>query len=303
MKFISNIKYGFILGFSSLFLFTGCSQKNYSDDYMKFYKDTKNSKINNSKEMHRATMRPYSVFGIKYYPFVANLGDKFEGIASWYGPDFHSKKTSNGEIYNMYDMTAAHKTLPMNTVLKVDNLDNGKSVVVRVNDRGPFVDKRIIDLSNKAANEIDMVRNGTANVRITVLGYNGEIENNKAPEVEEVTATSVKNEKIDLLEPMDIKEDKITTTSVSIPAKVTPTVTKQPIVKTYVSESMGIVVKAFSISLFIICFAMPLGQQWKAFYPTIMIIYAIWLFVSGGLLKFKPLQFGGILNWLKQKSD
>jgi len=232
LKFISNIKYGFILGFSSLFLFTGCSQKNYSDDYMKFYKDTKNSKINNSKEMHRATMRPYSVFGIKYYPFVANLGDKFEGIASWYGPDFHSKKTSNGEIYNMYDMTAAHKTLPMNTVLKVDNLDNGKSVVVRVNDRGPFVDKRIIDLSNKAANEIDMVRNGTANVRITVLGYNGEIENNKAPEVEEVTATSVKNEKIDLLEPMDIKEDKITTTSVSIPAKVTPTVTKQPIVKT-----------------------------------------------------------------------
>lgn len=232
MKFISNIKYGFILGFSSLFLFTGCSQKNYSDDYMKFYKDTKNSKINNSKEMHRATMRPYSVFGIKYYPFVANLGDKFEGIASWYGPDFHSKKTSNGEIYNMYDMTAAHKTLPMNTVLKVDNLDNGKSVVVRVNDRGPFVDKRIIDLSNKAANEIDMVRNGTANVRITVLGYNGEIENNKAPEVEEVTATSVKNEKIDLLEPMDIKEDKITTTSVSIPAKVIPTVTKQPIVKT-----------------------------------------------------------------------
>lgn len=232
MKFISSVKYSLFFGFSTLFLFTGCSQKNYSDDYMKFYKDTKNSKINNSKEMHRATMRPYSVFGIKYYPFVANLGDKFEGIASWYGPDFHSKKTSNGEIYNMYDMTAAHKTLPMNTVLKVDNLDNGKSVVVRVNDRGPFVDKRIIDLSNKAANEIDMVRNGTANVRITVLGYNGEIENNKAPEVEEVTATSVKNEKIDLLEPMDIKEDKITTTSVSIPAKVTPTVTKQPIVKT-----------------------------------------------------------------------
>ena len=73
---------------------------------------------------------------------------------------------------------------------------------------------------------------------------------------------------------------------------------KQPSVKTYVSESMGIVVKAFSISLFIICFAMPLGHQWKAFYPTIMIIYAIWLFVSGGMLKFKPLQYGGILNWL-----
>ena len=96
-------------------------------------------KINNSPEMHRATMKPYSVFGVKYYPEIAKIGDKFDGIASWYGPDFHSKKTSNGEIYNMYDMTAAHKTLPMNTVVRVDNLENGKSTIVRINDRGPFV--------------------------------------------------------------------------------------------------------------------------------------------------------------------
>jgi rare lipoprotein A len=196
---------------------------------MKFYKDTKNSKINNSKEMHKYTMRPYSVFGIKYYPFIANIGDRFEGIASWYGPDFHSKKTSNGEVYNMYDMTAAHKTLPMNTVLRVENLDNGKSIIVRVNDRGPFVKGRIIDLSNKAANEIDMVRRGTANVRITVLGYNGEIENKNAPYTE-LAQNEVKPsnqvEKIDVLEPLDIKEDKITTTNVTIPTVGTPVVAK-----------------------------------------------------------------------------
>ena len=118
MRFISSyLKYSLFLCLLSVFLFTGCSQKSYDVDYDKFYKDTKNSKINNSKEMHKYTMRPYSVFGIKYYPFVANIGDQFDGIASWYGPDFHEKKTSNGEVYNMYDMTAAHKTLPMNTVV------------------------------------------------------------------------------------------------------------------------------------------------------------------------------------------
>lgn len=216
MKFISSyLKYSLFLGLLSVFLFTGCSQKSYDVDYDKFYKDTKNSKINNSKEMHKYTMRPYSVFGIKYYPFVANMGDQFEGIASWYGPDFHEKKTSNGEVYNMYDMTAAHKTLPMNTVVKVDNLDNGKSIIVRINDRGPFVRGRIIDLSNKAAHEIDMYRKGTAQVKITVLGYNGEIENKNAPYVGNTTAI-VKNEKIDVIDPLEIKEDRIVSTKVPV---------------------------------------------------------------------------------------
>ena len=216
MRFISSyLKYSLFLCLLSVFLFTGCSQKSYDVDYDKFYKDTKNSKINNSKEMHKYTMRPYSVFGIKYYPFVANMGDQFEGIASWYGPDFHEKKTSNGEVYNMYDMTAAHKTLPMNTVVKVDNLDNGKSIIVRINDRGPFVRGRIIDLSNKAAHEIDMYRKGTAQVKITVLGYNGEIENKNAPYVENTT-NSVKNEKIDVIDPLEIKEDRFVSTKVPV---------------------------------------------------------------------------------------
>lgn len=252
MKFISSVKYSLFFGFSTLFLFTGCSQKNYSDDYMKFYKDTKNSKINNSKEMHKYTMRPYSVFGIKYYPFIANIGDRFEGIASWYGPDFHSKKTSNGEVYNMYDMTAAHKTLPMNTVVKVDNLDNGKSTIVRINDRGPFVSGRIIDLSNKAAHSINMVGNGTARVKVTVLGYNGELENSKAPLVDVIEAP--KEEKIEPFEAIEIKEDNIvvtTPTNSQFGAKVVNNTTSKPVIKnkpinSSVSSKIAIQVGAFS---------------------------------------------------------
>ncbi len=125
--------------------------------------------------MHRATMRPYTVMGKKYYPTLARVGDDLNGIASWYGPNFHAKKTSNGETYNMYAMTAAHKTLPMNTMVKVENLDNGKSTIVRINDRGPFVTGRIIDLSNKAAHHIDMVKKGTAKVVVTILGFNAKI--------------------------------------------------------------------------------------------------------------------------------
>ena len=179
------LKYGLMA--SSLvivLLITGCSSKTTrvsSSDINKIYKNTSNSNIRNSKAMHRATLRPYTVFGEKYYPFIPNVSDEFRGIASWYGPNFHAKKTSNGETYNMYDLTAAHKTLPMNTVVRVDNLENGKSVVVRINDRGPFVDGRIIDLSNTAAHKIDMVRKGTARVKVTVLGYNGEIQNYNAP--------------------------------------------------------------------------------------------------------------------------
>ena len=226
MRFINrNLKSSILLSLLlSLLLFTGCSQKNGDVDYS-FYKDTKNSKINNSKEMHKYTMRPYSVFGITYYPFVAKIGDDFDGIASWYGPDFHSKKTSNGEIYDMYDMTAAHKTLPMNTVVKVENLENGKTIIVRINDRGPFVKGRIIDLSNKAAHEIDMVRRGTAKVKVSVLGYNGEIDNRNAPTIEipstQVASNNIGKEiepGIDALEPLEIKEDNIKTTSVPVSA-------------------------------------------------------------------------------------
>ena len=152
---------------------SGSSVNNTSSEKLK----TSSGKIKNSKNMHRATMRPYTVLGKKYYPTKVSINDSFSGIASWYGPNFHNKLTSNGEYYNMHDMTAAHKTLPMNTVLRVTNLENGKKIVVRINDRGPFVKTRIIDLSNEAAHRIDMVKKGTAAVRIEVIGFNGVVGN------------------------------------------------------------------------------------------------------------------------------
>jgi rare lipoprotein A len=91
------------------------------------------------------------------------------GIASWYGDPYHGRRTSNGEIYNKFEMTAAHRTLPFDSVVKVDNLQNGKDVTVRINDRGPFTKDRIIDLSYAAARSIDMVGPGTAKVRLEVL--------------------------------------------------------------------------------------------------------------------------------------
>lgn len=120
------------------------------------------------------TQRPYVINNKRYYPISTAQGYRETGTASWYGKDFHGKKTSNGERYDMYAGTAAHKTLPMDTVLLVQNLDNGKETVVRVNDRGPFVKSRIIDVSYAAARKLDMTRTGTARVRITALAENTE---------------------------------------------------------------------------------------------------------------------------------
>jgi rare lipoprotein A len=112
----------------------------------------------------------YEVFGERYYVLDTSDGYRERGIASWYGRDFHGKPTSGGEPYDMHAMTAAHKTLPITTWVEVTNLNNGKSIVVRVNDRGPFVDNRIIDLSYRAATELDIVRAGTARVQVRALG-------------------------------------------------------------------------------------------------------------------------------------
>lgn len=128
---------------------------------------------NDSESAQRATMRPYQINGKWYYPEQVSIGESYDGIASWYGPDFHSKKTSNGEIYDMNLHTAAHKTLPMNTLVRVTSKDSGKSTIVRINDRGPFVEGRIIDLSNAAARDIEMIEKGTARVNLEVVGFGG----------------------------------------------------------------------------------------------------------------------------------
>jgi rare lipoprotein A len=112
---------------------------------------------------------PYKVAGKWYQPVSHAKGFQQRGIASWYGKKFHGKKTSNGEIYNMYAMTAAHKTLPLGTYVHVRNLDNNNAVTVRINDRGPFVQGRIIDLSYSAAKKIDIATSGTAPVVIVAL--------------------------------------------------------------------------------------------------------------------------------------
>lgn len=130
-----------------------------------------------SEAIQRATMKPYQINGKWYYPQKVQIGENWDGIASWYGPNFHNKKTSNGETYNMNLHTAAHKTLPMNTILKVYSLDSKKSTIVRINDRGPFVEGRIIDLSAAAAKDIDMIEKGTARVNIEVIGFGGIVSN------------------------------------------------------------------------------------------------------------------------------
>jgi rare lipoprotein A len=108
----------------------------------------------------------YDVLGKRYYVLSSGVGYIERGVASWYGPGFHRERTSGGEAYDMYGMTAAHRTLPLPAYVRVTNLQNGRNVVVRVNDRGPFVGNRIIDLSYSAAVKLDMVRNGTAFVEV-----------------------------------------------------------------------------------------------------------------------------------------
>ena len=134
-----------------------------------------------AKQMQRATAekpsasagvykvgKPYQVKGVWYYP--AENGDYNKtGIASWYGEKFHGRRTANGEIYDMNALTAAHKTLPMPVRVRVTNLDNGRSLVLKVNDRGPFVNGRIIDVSRRAAQLLGFQKQGTAKVRVAIL--------------------------------------------------------------------------------------------------------------------------------------
>ena len=138
------------IAFFTVFILVGCTGTS-----------TYNYKINT---------KPYTVDGKTYYPLASANGFSETGRASWYGPDFHSKKTASGETYNKYAFTAAHKTLPFGTKVNVKNLDNGLSTTVVINDRGPFKSGRIIDLSYSAAQKISIVGTGTARVRINAVG-------------------------------------------------------------------------------------------------------------------------------------
>ncbi len=124
--------------------------------------------------LHRYANRPYTVLGVNYVPMTSKQPYKARGTASWYGKKFHGKKTASGEIYDMYQMTAAHPTLPLPSYARVTNLANNKSVVVRVNDRGPFLHGRIIDLSYAAAHKIDIAAAGTGEVEVEAILTSGD---------------------------------------------------------------------------------------------------------------------------------
>ncbi len=111
----------------------------------------------------------YEVFGVRYHPMKSGIGYRERGTASWYGPTFHGRNTSCGTVYNMYEMTAAHKLLPIPTYVAVTNLDNGRKVIVKVNDRGPFHGDRVIDLSYAAALKLGIVQQGTGRVEVEAL--------------------------------------------------------------------------------------------------------------------------------------
>jgi len=165
-------------------LLSACSTGRYKDA-----NDSTPSRLPSQSELKDAIARAephsrggnknYQVRGINYS--VLNSAEGFEqtGIASWYGKKFHGHLTSNGEIYDMYAMSAAHKNLPLPTYLKVTNLTNNKSVIVRVNDRGPFHQKRIVDLSYSAAYKLDMLKTGTARVKITTITEFGKKTNSQ----------------------------------------------------------------------------------------------------------------------------
>lgn len=120
-------------------------------------------------EAHQKIGRPYTVAGKTYIPARDDSYDR-KGIASWYGPNFHGKRTANGEVFDQNALTAAHPTLPLPSIVRVTNLDNNRQILVRVNDRGPFVDNRLIDLSRAAATELGYRGRGTAHVRVQYVG-------------------------------------------------------------------------------------------------------------------------------------
>ncbi len=149
------------------FCLSGCSNRTHVKKEID-YNDGESSKERFFEQ--KQSTKPYVVFGKRYFPIQEVSEFQETGIASWYGKKFHGRPTASGEIYDMHSLTAAHKTLPLPTYVTVNNLENGKTILVKVNDRGPFVDGRIIDLSYAAADALDIVRQGTAAVRITIAG-------------------------------------------------------------------------------------------------------------------------------------
>lgn len=149
-------------------LLAGCAEMNLFGHYAKRVTGDGAPPTNTTTSPNYKIGKPYQVGGVWYYPREDYDYDE-TGIASWYGPNFHEKLTANGEIFDQNAVSAAHKTLPLPSVVRVTNLDNGRSLVVRVNDRGPFVNGRIIDLSRRAGQLLGIENTGTARVRVQIM--------------------------------------------------------------------------------------------------------------------------------------
>ncbi len=184
--------------FMALLLISGCSTK--EPEYKKI--DTAKPVVVDSQPIIKTeTTQPKVTYDVG----TVQVGYKERGVASWYGKELQGEKTASGEIFNMYALTAAHRTLPMGTIVKVTNLENGKSVVVRINDRGPYDKRRIIDLSYKAAFNLGITSVATAKVELEVLGFSN--KNNRSSIEKQTTSKTIKSTPVIVSEP-EVKEIK-----------------------------------------------------------------------------------------------
>lgn len=153
------------LSAAALLFVTGCATKRTGFEYKNLTEEVTAIKADGG--IYKVG-NPYTVLGQSYTP-KEDYNYSETGIASWYGDDFHNKRTANGETYNMRDITAAHRTLPLPSIVRVTNLENGRSIIARVNDRGPYVKNRIIDVSQKGAELLGYKNKGTARVKVEIL--------------------------------------------------------------------------------------------------------------------------------------
>jgi rare lipoprotein A len=179
---------GLVVMMSAL-LATSCSVRDSApDDYAVHWQDIKDAVPEPVQKSRYGNPGSYTVAGKTYHVMGSAYGFRQNGIASWYGTKFHGQRTSSGEEYNMYAMTAAHKTLPIPVYVEVTNKDNGRKAIVRVNDRGPFHDGRIIDLSYAAATKLGVAQTGTANVSIRVVSASDDTNRQRSDAIVESPA-------------------------------------------------------------------------------------------------------------------
>ncbi|HKQ30277.1 MAG TPA: septal ring lytic transglycosylase RlpA family protein [Burkholderiales bacterium] len=178
-----------------------------------------------SEPRSKSGNKPYQVFGVNYVPLADASGYRERGVASWYGKKFHGRRTSSGEPYDMYAMTAAHKTLPLPSYVRVRNLENGRSAIVRVNDRGPFLNNRIIDLSYAAAAKLNIIGRGTGVVEIEVVGPNDAVP----PPMQVVTAPKAESRPIDATPVVPNVETRAADVALVAPAAELPPAYQVPI--------------------------------------------------------------------------